>query len=112
MEAFRTRKEGKLTPQRLMQIAGAAIAAGGLDALIDSRGGGGGSGMKSIVESVIAGLATSKTMGKNIKHKREGSVESKVKTGMVGMATKQLLSRSLSRVQTDDAPTDFRSFDI
>jgi len=96
MEAFRTRKEGKLTPQRLMQIAGAAIAAGGLDVLID-RSGGNGSGMKHIVESVVAGLATGKTMGKSIKHKRDESVVNKVGSGVIGMATKHLVGRSLSQ---------------
>ncbi|KAK6353655.1 hypothetical protein TWF696_005617 [Orbilia brochopaga] len=98
MEAFRTRKEGKLTPQRLMQIAGAAIAAGGLDALVDRNGGNGGS-MKSIIESVVAGLATGKTLGKTVKHRREGSVGDKVGTGFVGMATKAL-TRSLSQGPT------------
>lgn len=95
MEAFRTRKEGKLTPQRLMKIAGAAIAAGGLDAVIDRNGGDGGS-MKSIIESVVAGMATSKTMGKSIKHKRDESVGNKVGSGVIGMATKHL-TRSLSQ---------------
>ncbi|KAK6542331.1 hypothetical protein TWF694_006290 [Orbilia ellipsospora] len=96
MEAFRTRKEGKLTPQRLMQIAGAAIAAGGLDVIVDRSGGNGGS-LKTVIESVVAGLATGKTMGKNIKHKREDdSVGNKVGTGVVGMAAKHL-ARSLSQ---------------
>lgn len=97
MEAFRTRKEGKFTPQRIMQIAGAAIAAGGMDALIDNRSGGNGNSMKHLIESIVAGLATSKTMGKTIKQKREGSVDNKMKTGMVGMAARQLLARSLSK---------------
>ncbi|KAF3922272.1 hypothetical protein ABW20_dc0104680 [Dactylellina cionopaga] len=99
MEAFRTRKEGKLTPQRLMQIAGAAIAAGGLDVLIDRSGGsegGTGGSMKSIVESVVAGLATSKTMGKKVKHKRDESTGNKLGAGVVGMAAKHL-ARSMSQ---------------
>ena len=96
MEAFRTRKEGKLTPQRLMQIAGAAIAAGGLDVLVDRSGGNGGS-LKTIIESVVGGLATGKTMGRSIKHKRDESVGNKVGSSMVGMAAKQLLGRSSSQ---------------
>lgn len=96
MEAFRTRKEGKLTPQRLMQIAGAAIAAGGLDALIDRSGGSTGGSMRNIVESVVGGLATSKTMGGKIKHKRDESVGNKVGSGVIGMAAKHI-ARSLSQ---------------
>jgi len=95
MEAFRTRKEGKLTPQRLMQIAGAAIAAGGLDALVERHGHGGST--KHIIESVVAGLATGKTVGGKLKQKRDGSVGDKVGSGIVGMATRKLLSRSMSR---------------
>jgi len=96
MEAFRTRKEGKLTPQRLMQIAGAAIAAGGLDAIVDRSGGSGGS-VKHLIESIVAGLATGKTLGGKVKHKRDESMGNKVGSGMLGMATKKLLSRSMSR---------------
>lgn len=102
MEAFRTRKDGKITPQRLMQIAGAAIAAGGLDALIDRSGGsssGSGGSMRSIIESVVGGLATSKTMGGKIKHKRDESVGNKVGSGVVGMAARHL-ARSLSQGPT------------
>lgn len=98
MEAFRTRKDGKITPQRLMQIAGAAIAAGGLDVLIDKSGGNSGS-MRSIIESVVGGLATSKTMGGKIKHNREETVGSKVGSGVVGMAARHL-ARSLSQGPT------------
>ncbi|KAF3929677.1 hypothetical protein AA313_de0203254 [Arthrobotrys entomopaga] len=96
VEAFRTRKEGKLTPQRLMQIAGAAIAAGGLDVLVDRSGSNGGS-LKTVIESVVAGLATGKTLGGNIKHKRDDdSMGNKVGTGVVGMAARHL-ARSLSQ---------------
>ncbi|EWC47732.1 hypothetical protein DRE_02932 [Drechslerella stenobrocha 248] len=98
MEAFRTRKEGKLTPQRLMQIAGAAIAAGGLDALVDRSGGSGGNGggsMRSIIESVVASLAA----GKAVKHGREEGIASKVGSGMVGLAAKTL-ARSMSQGPT------------
>lgn len=105
MEAFRTRKEGKLTPQRLMQIAGAAIAAGGLDVLVDRSGGNGGS-MRSIIESVVGGLATSKTVGGKMKHDRGEGVASKLSSGVVGMAAKHL-ARSLSQGPTRRKTTKY-----
>jgi len=95
VEAFRTRKEGGFTPQRLMQIAGAAIAAGGLDAIVDRNPNSG--GLKHIIESIVAGLAAGNTVGKQVKHSRPGGVKNKVAGGAVGMVAKKLLSRSLSR---------------
>ncbi|RVD90390.1 uncharacterized protein DFL_001356 [Arthrobotrys flagrans] len=109
MEAFRTRKDGKITPQRLMQIAGAAIAAGGLDVLVEkagslgnSRGGGDSGSMRSIIESVVSSLATSKTLGgKGGKHGTRGeeSLGAKIGSGVVNMAAKHL-ARSLSQGPT------------
>jgi len=95
VEAYRTRKEGGLTAQRLMRIAGAAIAAGGLDAIVDRNPNSG--GLKHIVESIVAGLATSNTVGKSVKHRPPGSIKDKVGTGLVGSMAKKILSRSLSR---------------
>ncbi|KAF3185885.1 hypothetical protein TWF788_003933 [Orbilia oligospora] len=109
MEAFRTRKDGKITPQRLMQIAGAAIAAGGLDVLVEKAGslgngksGGEGGSMRSLIESVVGGLATSKTLGgKGGKHGTRGeeSLGAKIGSGVVNMAAKHL-ARSLSQGPT------------
>ncbi|KAF3138243.1 hypothetical protein TWF703_004772 [Orbilia oligospora] len=109
MEAFRTRKDGKITPQRLMQIAGAAIAAGGLDVLVEKAGslgngksGGEGGSMRSLIESVVGGLATSKTLGgKGSKHGTRGeeSLGAKIGSGVVNMAAKHL-ARSLSQGPT------------
>ncbi|KAK6496055.1 hypothetical protein TWF481_002080 [Arthrobotrys musiformis] len=110
MEAFRTRKDGKITPQRLMQIAGAAIAAGGLDVLVDQAarlGGKGGEGgnsgnMRTIIESVVGTLAASKSLGGgNGKHRGAGeaSLGAKIGSGVVNLAAKHL-ARSMSQGPT------------
>ncbi|KAK6330615.1 hypothetical protein TWF718_002812 [Orbilia javanica] len=112
MEAFRTRKDGKITPQRIMQIAGAAIAAGGLDVLVEKAGSlgnsrGGGSGgdngnLRTIIESIVGTIASSKTLGgKGGKHGTRGeeSLGAKIGSGVVNMAAKHL-ARSFSQGPT------------
>ena len=79
VEAWRTRKDpgGLMTTKKAMQVAGAALAAGGLDTLM-MHGGDKHEHFAKMAEAVVGGLATSATLGGKITHKREGGAQGKM----------------------------------
>jgi len=95
VEAYRSRKEpGGFTAQKLMRIAGAAIAAGGLDAIVDKNPNSG--SLRHIAEAVVGGLATSKTVGPSIRHRREGGMKGRARDGLVAAAAGKIAERHLT----------------
>lgn len=84
LEAWRTRKNKTLTPtERMMRIASAAVAAGGLDVMIDRNPDS--HGLRHIAEAVVGGLVTSKTVGGNIE--RKDGFRNKIMDTVIGRST-------------------------
>jgi hypothetical protein len=83
-EAFRQRKQpGGFTPERILKIASAAIAAGGLDAIMAARGPGQGS-TRQMIESVL-GKGQALLGGGSGRGSREGSQNRRSGTGLSGL---------------------------
>jgi len=94
VEAYRIRKEpGGFTAEKLVRIAGAAIAAGGLDVIIDRNPNSG--SLRHIAEAVVGGLATSKTVGPRMRYMGEGGIRGKAKEGLVAAAAGKVAERRL-----------------
>ncbi|KAF3928623.1 hypothetical protein AA313_de0205214 [Arthrobotrys entomopaga] len=90
IEAWRSHsKPGGFNLHKVIRILVAAIAAGGADILIESRPGH--DNMRDIAEAVVGGLATSKTLGGKITHRREGGAQGKMIDGFIALAASKMV---------------------
>ncbi|KAJ6255896.1 hypothetical protein Dda_9355 [Drechslerella dactyloides] len=90
IEAWRSHsKPGGLNMQKVIGVVVAAIAAGGVDILVDSNPGH--NKMKDLAEAIVGGLATSKTLGGKITHRREGGAQGKMIDGFIAMAASKMV---------------------
>ncbi|KAK6360065.1 hypothetical protein TWF730_006219 [Orbilia blumenaviensis] len=90
IEAWRTHsKPGGFNLQKVIRVIVAAIAAGGVDVLVESRPGH--DRMRDIAEAVVGGLATSKTLGGKITHRREGGAQGKMIDGFIALAASKMV---------------------
>ncbi|KAK6528608.1 hypothetical protein TWF281_009846 [Arthrobotrys megalospora] len=90
IEAWRSHsKPGGFNLQKVIQILVAAIAAGGVDVLVDNEPGH--NKMRDLAEAVVGGLATSKTLGGKITHRREGGTKGTIIDGFIALAASKMV---------------------
>ncbi|EPS41026.1 hypothetical protein H072_5085 [Dactylellina haptotyla CBS 200.50] len=90
IEAWRSHsKPGGFNLQKVIRVLVAAMAAGGVDILIESRPGH--DRMRDIAEAVVGGLATSKSLGGKITHRREGGAQGKMIDGFIALAASKMV---------------------
>ncbi|KAK6504539.1 hypothetical protein TWF481_006480 [Arthrobotrys musiformis] len=90
IEAWRSHsKPGGFSLQKIIRVVVAAIAAGGVDVLVESRPGH--NDLRDIAEAVVGGLATSKTLGGKITHRREGGTKGMMIDGFIALAASKMV---------------------
>ncbi|RVD82101.1 uncharacterized protein DFL_006537 [Arthrobotrys flagrans] len=90
IEAWRSHsKPGGFNLQKVIRVLVAAIAAGGVDVLVENRPGH--DKMRDIAEAVVGGLATSKTLGGKITHRREGGAQGTMIDGFIALAASKMV---------------------
>ncbi|KAK6359201.1 hypothetical protein TWF696_000365 [Orbilia brochopaga] len=90
IEAWRSHsRPGGFNAQKVVRVIVAAIAAGGVDILMDNHPGH--EKMRDIAEAVVGGLATSKTLGGKITHRREGGAQGKMIDGFIALAASKMV---------------------
>ncbi|KAF3932612.1 hypothetical protein ABW20_dc0110664 [Dactylellina cionopaga] len=90
IEAWRSHsKPGGFNLQKVVRVLAAALAAGGVDILVESRPGH--DKMRDIAEAVVGGLATSKALGGKITHRREGGAQGKMIDGFIALAASKMV---------------------
>ncbi|KAF3098942.1 hypothetical protein TWF102_005981 [Orbilia oligospora] len=90
IEAWRSHsKPGGFNLQKLIRVLVAGIAAGGVDVLVENRPGH--DKLRDIAEAVVGGLATSKTLGGKITHRREGGAQGTMIDGFIALAASKMV---------------------
>ncbi|KAF3196300.1 hypothetical protein TWF106_005028 [Orbilia oligospora] len=90
IEAWRSHsKPGGFNLQKIIRVLVAGIAAGGVDVLVENRPGH--DKMRDIAEAVVGGLATSKTLGGKITHRREGGAQGTMIDGFIALAASKMV---------------------
>lgn len=90
IEAWRSHsKPGGFNIQKVIRVAVAAIAAGGIDVLVESKPEH--DSIRDIAEALVGGLATSNTLGGRITHRREGGARGKMIDGFIALAASKMV---------------------
>ncbi|KAK6345758.1 hypothetical protein TWF718_007665 [Orbilia javanica] len=90
IEAWRSHsRPGGFNLQKVIRVLAAAIAAGGVDVLVENRPGH--DKMRDIAEAVVGGLATSKALGGKITHRREGGAQGTMIDGFIALAASKMV---------------------
>ncbi|EWC48770.1 hypothetical protein DRE_00075 [Drechslerella stenobrocha 248] len=90
IEAWRSHsKPGGLNLEKIIRVIVAGIAAGGMDILVDSKPGH--NTLRDIAEAVVGGLATSKSLGGKITHRREGGTRGQMIDGFIAFAASKMV---------------------